>query len=314
MASSDRLPLNVQQAVIAVCRDAIHFRDDLQAAFEGAGVPPELYARYNNPDNSKAKIARYVLSDLASRGEPGYAVQHKIVEDLCRLGRPHKDAPDQAAGVKALADLRREATAAQILVSPAAAAAEARRAADLRRVAAVAARQEKLGSLRKRFLDLSGMTAPTRGDRQSRGYELERLLADLFRLHDLEYRPSYQVNNSVHAKEQVDGSFHFRGFTYLVEAKWRAAPPDFGELADFKAKVDGKMDSTRGMFVAMAGFDQGVLDQLVRVARGSRNNIFMIDGRDIALLFEGTVGLIDGLTSKIDAAEQEGSMWRPFLT
>lgn len=62
----------------------------------------------------------------------------------------------------------------------------------------------------------------------------------------------------------------------------------------------------------MAGYDENVLDHVIKTARGSRNNIILFDGRDVALMFDGTVGLIDALTAKIDAAEQEGLMWRPL--
>ena len=114
-------------------------------------------------------------------------------------------------------------------------------------------------------------------------------------------RPSYRIKG-----EQVDGAFHLRGFTYITEARWRTATPAFGDLADFKAKVDGKMDGTRGMFVSMAGFNADVVRHLTNIVRGTRNNIIFVDGEDIARVFEGNVGLVDLLTSKIDAAEQEG--------
>jgi hypothetical protein len=63
----------------------------------------------------------------------------------------------------------------------------------------------------------------------------------------------------------------------------------------------------------MAGYDQQVLDHVIRIARGSRNNIVLLDGCDVALLFEGSVGLVDTLTAKIDATEQERRMWRLLL-
>lgn len=53
----------------------------------------------------------------------------------------------------------------------------------------------------------------------------------------------------------------------------------------------------------MAGYDEQVLDHVIKTARGSRNNIVLFDGRDVALLFEGGIGLVDALTAKIDAAE-----------
>ncbi len=304
MAASGAIPVNAQLAVIRVCRLAFHWRGDVRAVFLSAGTPPNLYNKYDDPTNSKAKIARFVLDELSTRGKAGYAVQRKIVEELCRLSRPHSDAPDQTAGMQAIADLKEEATRAQILVDPEKAAADARRATNQRKAAAVADRLARLGDLRGRFLALVRLNPTTNAERQRRGYDFERLLADLFQLYDLDYKPSYAIKG-----EQIDGAFHFRGFTYLTEAKWHTSPPDFGDLVDFKAKVDGKMDSTRGVFVSMAGFDPAVVDHVMNVARGTRNNIVLIDERDVARLFEGGIDLIDLLTAKIDAAEHRGKMW-----
>jgi hypothetical protein len=204
----------------------------------------------------------------------------------------------------ALTYLKAEAGSAHLWISPERAASDARRAANERRAQAVQDRRATLGSLRDTYLKLTRLDATNGAEQQRRGYDFERLLADLFRVYGLECRPSYRVKG-----EQIDGAFHFRGFTYLVETRWRANAPDFGQLVDFKAKVDGKMDSTRGIFVSMAGFDQAVVDHVVRVARGTKNNIILFDGRDISLLFEGSLGLVDALTAKVDAAEQEGNMW-----
>jgi hypothetical protein len=307
MGKTPPLPATVQSAAIRVCRDALHWRDDLRAVFVSAGVPPPLYDKYDIPGFSKAKIARAVFNELQERGEPGFTVQRKITQELCRMTKPHADAPDQLAGKAALADLKREATAALILVDPEKAAADARRAASQRRVAAVQQRRERIGELRGTFIGLLQSQPATNAERQERGYKLERLLADLFHAYDLEYRPSYKATG-----EQIDGSFHFRGFTYIVEVKWRGDPPTAGDLLTFKAKVDGKMESTRGVFISMAGYGDDVLDHFVKTSRGSRNNVILFNGSDVSLLFEGNMGLEDALTAKIDAAEQEGRMWRPL--
>jgi hypothetical protein len=301
------LPTPVQSAAIRVCRDALHWRDDLRAVFMTAGVSRNLYDKYDLPGVSKAKIARFIFSDLQERGEAGWAVQCKVVEELCRMNKPSPDAPDQQAGKTALAELKREATASKILVDPEKAAADARRAASQRKVAATQERRERIGELRTAFIELHKLAPATDAERQSRGYKLERLLADLFHVHDMDYRPSYKVNG-----EQIDGSFHFRGFTYIVEARWRSIPPTAGDLLSFKAKVDGKIDSTRGAFISMPGYDDDILEHVIRTARGSRNNVILFDGRDISLLFEGSMGLEDALAAKIDAAEQEGRMRRPL--
>lgn len=57
------------------------------------------------------------------------------------MSRPDADAPDQSAGKSALADLKREAKAAQVLIDPEKARSDARRAASQRKLAAVDVRR-----------------------------------------------------------------------------------------------------------------------------------------------------------------------------
>jgi hypothetical protein len=82
MSKIEPLPTTVQSAAVRACRDALHWRDDLQAVFLTAGVPRSLYDKYDDPTNSKAKIAQYVLSDLQGGGESGFVIQRKVVEEL----------------------------------------------------------------------------------------------------------------------------------------------------------------------------------------------------------------------------------------
>lgn len=299
------IPETVRSTVVRVCKDAFHWRSDVRAVFLTAGVPESLYDRYDSQEAmSKPKVARAVLGDLQRMGTRGEQIQHAIVAELCRMERPHPDAPDPERGKQALADLKREATTRQILIDPERAAADRRRAQADQRIAAERFRREKLGALAGQFFALA---REAQGSPQGRGYALERLLADLFEVYDIEYRPPYRI-----PREQLDGAFNFRGFTYIVEAKWEQTAPTIGDLAVFKAKVDGKLESTRGLFVAMAGFDEAIVSHLQHVARGSRNNIVLADQRDFIEIFEGRVTLPDALLAKINAAEQEGSCWHPL--
>ncbi|MGQ0719900.1 MAG: hypothetical protein ACT4NP_21775 [Pseudonocardiales bacterium] len=199
------------------------------------------------------------------------------------------------------------ATGNQILVNPEKAAAELRRERAAQKRRHQEQRQRRLGAVRDRFYELSRERPRTSAELQQRGYALEALLADLFEACDMQYRRPYQA-----AHEQLDGSFHFRGFTYIVEAKWEKLPPTFDDMAKFKFKVDGKLESVRGLFVAMASFDENVLDHLFRVARGTRNNLILMDQKDLIIIFEGRLALKDALTAKIDAAEQQGEPWHPL--
>jgi hypothetical protein len=117
----------VRAAVVQVCRDAFYYRDDVRAVFIDAGCPETMYDKYDDPSNSKAKIARFVLNDLRGLGERGAGVQRKLIAELCRMDRPRPDA-DPAKGREALANLKREAKERRLLVDPEQAAAKVRQA------------------------------------------------------------------------------------------------------------------------------------------------------------------------------------------
>jgi hypothetical protein len=141
-------------------------------------------------------------------------------------------------------------------------------------------------------------------DPQSRGYGLEDLLAELFETHEISYRRPYRTKT-----EQIDGHFSYKGFDYLVEARWRVNPPDEADLAALKTKVDKKLTSTRGLFVSMAGFRP---DVVLEFTRGVSSNIVLMDGHDLTLILEGHVSLTDGLDLKIQKAAQEGIIFFPL--
>jgi hypothetical protein len=298
----------VRSAIVLVCREAFWYKDDVKALFVSAGTPERVWERHSGDDVSKAKTARLVLSELVAMGDAGARVQVRIAEELCRMDRPHPEASDPARGRAALDDLRREVDKHRLLSDPDKVAAQQRRATAEQRERATQARRDVLRDVHRRFVGLVTREPTTAAERQRRGYDFEKLLVDLFAAVELAYKPPYRGEH-----EQIDGSFHFRGFTYLVEAKWRSTQPDFGDLVKFKANVDGKLDSTRGMFISMAGYDENVLEHLLNVARGSRNNLVLVDAFDLISILEGRISLPDALIEKIDAAEQRGVFWHPLF-
>jgi len=168
-----------------------------------------------------------------------------------------------------------------------------------RRQAALAARAQKMEELRAVF----GTMVMSHDDPQERGYGLEDLLAELFALHEVQYRPPYRT-----ATEQIDGHFAF-GFDYLVEARWRATPPTEAQIGAFKNTVDKKLTSTRGLFVSVVGFRPEVV---LEFTRGTTSNVILMDGQDISLVLEGQVSLVDALDMKIQKAAQEGIIFFPL--
>ena len=146
----------------------------------------------------------------------------------------------------------------------------------------------------------------TVAERQKRGYDFERVLVDLFAAHDLAYNLRTSRRN-----EQVDGSFYFRGFAYIVEAKWQATPPEFGDFAKFKANVDGnstahaahssRLRATTRTSWSISSGSLGTRQQPHPVRR--RRPDHDVDGR---------IALSDALSEKLDAAEQRGVAWDPL--
>ena len=290
----------VVNELLAVVHAALHYRSDLKSLLLGAGVHTAIYNRYSSEDNPKVKIARYVLDELRDLGQPGWRVQHKIVAELCAMSRPANGVENVKAGRQALAALRAVASESGLIVDVEQAEISARRKREADRQRKIQERSAVLTDLSRQFNELHNDKERSQSERQARGYALENLLRELFQANDIEYAPSRR-----NAHEQVDGSFFFRGFAYLVEARWVQEKPTLAQLADFQLKVNGKLDSTRGLYVSMAGFDDEILDHFASRSP-TRSNIIYMSGKDLALIFGGIVELVDALLTKIDAAESRG--------
>jgi Restriction endonuclease len=294
-----RLPFEIREAVVAVCGKCFWLKDPFRAFLLACGVPSELYDRY--ADESKYKIARHVLGELDRLEDEGYGIQRRIVTELCKLRKvPDENVPDMDAALKALRWLKERALDHKLIALKSKADQDARAEETRRRQGALVARAEKMEELRKNFAAM--VTAAE--DPQSRGYGLEDLLAELFAVHEITYRPPYRTPT-----EQIDGHFSFKGFDYLVEARWRKSPPSEADLSVLKTKVDKKITSTRGLFVSIARFRSEVV---LEFTRGVSANIVLVDGEDLTLILEGRISLTDALDLKIQKAAQEGIILFPL--
>jgi hypothetical protein len=294
------IPFDIREAVVQACGKAFWLKDPFRGFLLSAGVPSHVYDRY--AEESKYKIARHVLSDLDDRGEDGWAVQRRVVTELCKLRDvPDPTVPDRDAALKALRSLKELAVTRKVLVEDERSVADQRMVEARRRQAALAARARKTQELRAAYNQM----AVERDDPQKRGYGLEDLLAELFEVHEIIYRRPYRT-----ATEQIDGHFEFKGFNYLVEARWRVIQPGEADLAAFKGKVDKKLSSTRGVFFSIVGFRKEVV---MEFTRGISSNIVLFDGADLSLILEGHLSLIDALDLKIQKASQEGIIYFPLV-
>jgi len=94
----------------------------------------------------------------------------------------------------------------------------------------------------------------TKNDEKERGYDLERLLNEIFALFELApHSPFRRVG------EQIDGAFLLDREHFLLEAKWQKKRCDLANLRDLDGAVSSSLDNTLGLFIAVSGFSEEAL-------------------------------------------------------
>ncbi len=283
------MPPQIIEAMVQCFGRAFYYKGAVSSFFLSCGVPLELNDRHRV--SAKFVWARELLTEL-NRTEKGQFIQRRILTELCKL----RDVPDtfanRDAGLDALRNLKSLALDQKLYVEEIREKDEHRTERNEERQRIAQERERTLDRLRESFSN-----ALTSDDRQKAGYSLENILEDLFAAFGIEYRKSYRTNT-----QQIDGYFHFEGFDYLVEAKWRQDRPTESEIGGFKQKVDTKLQSTRGIFVSINGYRLEVMDQFS--FRGG--NIILIDGSHLIQILEGRQDLKVMLRKIISKAAQEG--------
>ncbi len=155
--------------------------------------------------------------------------------------------------------------------------------------------REKLAELNSRFLAIATGASP-----QTRGFELERLMYDLFELFDLDPKASFKNTG-----EQIDGAFSLEGTDYLFEAKWQQELVGVQDLDAFASKVKRKLDNTLGVFLSMGGFSADG----VAAHSTSRPSVILMDGPDLMAVLEERIDFVSLLVRKKRHAAQTGSIY-----
>lgn len=287
----ESIPLSVFEAAVQVAGSALHYKSSLKQLLRNSGVSENGVERYS--DLTKYQIFRSIWGDLDRAATPGRRVQHGLITALANLDKPDPNVPDVAAGQRAITDLRRIAQQANLLVSPADLARDALRKAAAAAVAESTLKREQLGGLNEIFQELHRQS-----DRQRRGYDLEKLLAALFRWAELDYHGSFKTET-----DQIDGAVTLDSFTYLLEARWRDDVAVATDLAAFADKVERRIDATRGLFISMAGFRSAAVD---RYRQAKENRLVLFDGADLAWILEGRFDFSEALRAKVRAASIQG--------
>lgn len=293
----DPLPYEVIEAMIQCFGRSFHYKDPMASFLLANGAKRALVDKYRT--EPKFVWGRRVLAELGE-SEEGIVAQRRILGALYKLrDLPDPEVQDRNAGLDALRHLKALVLQHNLIAEEAKGQTQQRTATARTQSQLVRERAAKLEALRNTFNQ-----ALVSDNRQEAGYSLEDLLADLFSLFEFEYRKPYRTGT-----QQIDGHFSFHGFDYLVEAKWRKDQPTEGEIGGFQRKVKTKLESTRGLFVSVAGFRQEVVEQF----SGQGANIILMDGEHLVHILEGRIDLREALRKMIETAAQRGIVYTRLL-
>jgi hypothetical protein len=155
--------------------------------------------------------------------------------------------------------------------------------------------QERLEEIKNEFYKLVGSTNP-----QNRGFQLEKIIKDLFNLFDLDPKASFRIIG-----EQIDGAFTFENSDYLFEGKWQQELVGIQDLDAFSGKLTRKLENTLGLFLSMSGFSEDA----VKAHSTGRRLMILMDGSDIMGVLEGRIDLLQLLLRKRRHASQTGNIY-----
>jgi hypothetical protein len=157
---------------------------------------------------------------------------------------------------------------------------------------------QKLDSIKTIYFGLVSSNVP-----QNRGFELEKVLYDMFALFDLDPKASFR-----NVGEQIDGAFSLEGTDYLFEAKWQKDLVDAADLDAFNGKIRRKLDNTLGLFLAVNGFSEDA----VRIHSAGRSTMLLMDGIDLMAVLEGRIDFVSLIVRKRRHAAQTGEIYLRF--
>jgi restriction endonuclease Mrr len=171
-----------------------------------------------------------------------------------------------------------------------------KKAAD--KLRANAAVRQKLEEIKNRYTSLVMSQ-----DVQGRGFELEKVMYDIFELFDLDPKASFRNTG-----EQIDGAFSLEGTEYIFEARWQQELVNAAALDAFASKVRRKLENTLGVFLSINGFSpEGVS---AHCSGGAV--IILMDGTDLMAVFEERIDLVSLLLRKKRHAAQTGNIYLRF--
>ncbi|HEU7125225.1 TPA: restriction endonuclease, partial [Streptococcus pneumoniae] len=243
-----KISFEIQQQIIQCFGLCFHYKDTVVSFMQTSGVPNDLILKWKS--EPKFVWAKNVINEL-NKTENGRLIIRRIATEFYKMKNIPDEVQDRDRGLDALRKLKRLiGDTQQNKVNETLNNSYHRSRQEMK----IQLRQQllqKIEELKTEYYSLFSSDNP-----QERGYRLEKIVANLFRINDIDYHDSYRNRTNT---QQLDGYFRFEGFDYLVEMKWEKNPVNSPKIASLKQKVDTKLTSTRGLFLSINGFRDEVI-------------------------------------------------------
>jgi len=276
-----------------------HFKRFLLNAISNQSIKTRISAiNWDHPDNTKREIATQLVEDLTADQGRYFDELLSLIENVLEFRSfPHleneREADDKIAkaviSVKALREISK-GYFDEI---------QKKKEIDKLREKARLNRKQKvqqlnqLTALNDRFNALV-----CSDDSQKKGYELEKLMYDLFKVFNLDPSPSFKRDF-----DQIDGAFSLNSTEYLFEAKWTAHPIRTNDLTIFNSKIEeSTLENTLGVFLSINGFTNEARSRYAN----RRTSVILIEGIDLMPVLKGDIGFDELIEDKKKQASRLG--------
>lgn len=287
-----KISFEIQQQIIQCFGLCFHYKDTVVSFMQTSGVLNDLILKWKS--EPKFVWTKNVINEL-NKTENGRSIIRRIATEFYKMKNISDEVQDRDRGLDALRKLKRLIGDTQQNKVNETLNNSYHRSRQEMKIQLKQQLLQKIEELKTEYYSLFSSDNP-----QERGYRLEKIVANLFRINDIDYHDSYRNRTNT---QQLDGYFRFEGFDYLVEMKWEKNPVNSSKIASLKQKVDTKLTSTRGLFLSINGFR----DEVIQDFSNKDAKILFMDGQELAYILENRISLYEALKVKIIGASKTGN-------
>jgi len=294
-------PAGIMALKEALC-SVYWYKSELRGFLQLCLSNPGILSNFNW-ENYKRQIASDVVDHLVTNSAAHLGDLTKICYELCKITdfshlRPLDDGPQKVEKARTAINQLKQLVEPHQDIKKEQDDIKHRQELAAKKLRDNAAVRQKLETIKTRYMALVGSD-----NAQGRGFELERVMYELFELFDLDPKASFK-----NLGEQIDGAFSLDGTEYLFEAKWHKDLVNKADLAVFSDKVRTKLENTLGIFLSINSFSPDG----VAAHQAGGASILLMDGGDLMAVFEERIDFTSLLLRKKRHAAQTGHIYLSY--